>query len=114
MRLQPTASEAKLWEALRGGQLGVRSRRQVVLGPYIVDFFAPSVKLVVEVDGGIHRARRMEDARRDEALNRWGIRVLRIEAMMVERDLDEAILRIRSALAGNYRASRQASACRLR
>jgi very-short-patch-repair endonuclease len=51
----PTASEEALWQVLRGGALGVAFKRQVPLGDrYIADFFAPSVGLVVEVDGGVH------------------------------------------------------------
>jgi very-short-patch-repair endonuclease len=48
-----TESEAVLWEALRGRQLGVPFRRQMPLcGRYIVDFCAPAAWLVIEVDGG--------------------------------------------------------------
>jgi hypothetical protein len=49
-----TTTEALLWEALRAEKLGVRFRRQVVLGRYIADFVAPRAKLVVEVDGEVH------------------------------------------------------------
>jgi very-short-patch-repair endonuclease len=50
-RRNPTPSERILWEALRGRRLGVKFRRQVVLGFAIVDFFAPEPRLAVEVDG---------------------------------------------------------------
>jgi very-short-patch-repair endonuclease len=54
-RSRPTESEARLWSALKARQLGVSFRRQVPLaGLFIADFFAPSVGLVVEVDGAIH------------------------------------------------------------
>jgi very-short-patch-repair endonuclease len=49
-----TTTEALLWEELRAEKLGVRFRRQVVLGRYIADFVAPRAKLVVEVDGEVH------------------------------------------------------------
>jgi very-short-patch-repair endonuclease len=63
-RAKLTESEAKLWQALRG-------RRQVVLlDRYIVDFYAPAARLVVEVDGGYHTLRRRADARRDRNLLR--------------------------------------------
>ena len=65
MRLVPTRSEELLWQAIRANALGVRFRRQVILGPVIVDFFAPSAMLVVEVDGGVHeRTRRRSLSRR--------------------------------------------------
>lgn len=69
----PTPSEEALWLALRGGALGVPFKRQVVVGGrYIVDLFAPSVGLVVEVDGGVHRGRRAADRRREDWLLRRG------------------------------------------
>jgi hypothetical protein len=55
MRLFVQEPERALWRELRGGRLGVPFRRQVVLGnPYIADFVAPALRLVVEVDGDIH------------------------------------------------------------
>src|SRR4051812_2344607 len=75
----PTPSEEALWQVLRGGVLGVAFKRQVVLGVrYIADFYAPSVGLVVEVDGGVHRDSRAADGRRDETLRRLGYRVGRV------------------------------------
>jgi very-short-patch-repair endonuclease len=98
MRIGPTRSEDLLWQVLRRGALGVRFRRQVVLGPFIVDFFAPSVGLVVEVDGGVHLARRDADRLRDEGLRGLGLRVLRIEASVVEQDVHVAVALVRAAL----------------
>ena len=95
MRHAPTASEARLFDALRGGRLGVAFRRQVpVLGRYIVDLLAPEVGLVVEVDGGYHAGRGRADARRDRAMVRAGYRVLRLEAALVMSDLDAAVARV--------------------
>jgi very-short-patch-repair endonuclease len=65
----PTPSEEALWQVLRGGALGVAFKRQVVLaGRYFADFFAPSVGLVVEVDGEVHRSRRAADLAGREGL----------------------------------------------
>ncbi len=84
MRSAPTASEAALFRLIGGGQLGVVFRRQVVLGNrFVVDFYAPSLRLVVEVDGGYHAERRGADARRDEKLRRLGYRVLHVDAALV-------------------------------
>jgi very-short-patch-repair endonuclease len=75
MRYQLNLAEAALWAKINAGKLGVVFRRQVVvLGRYIADFLAPSVKLIVEVDGGYHARRVGADARRDEALCRAGMR----------------------------------------
>jgi very-short-patch-repair endonuclease len=92
MRHAPTESEARLFEALRGGQLGVSFRRQVpVLGRFIVDLLAPEVRLVVEVDGLYHTRRSAADARRDRALVRAGYGVLRLDAELVMRDVGAAV-----------------------
>ena len=80
----PTPSEEALWQVLRGGVLGVAFKRQVVLGGrYIADFFAPSVGLVVEVDGGVHRSSHAADRRRDDRLQRLGYRVVRVQSALV-------------------------------
>ena len=98
MRKAPTRSERLLWQELSGSQLGVRFRRQVVLGRFIVDFFAPAVRLAVEVDGGVHVGRREYDAARDRALAVHGVRTLRVPAWLVEQDVAIAVARVRAAL----------------
>lgn len=97
MRLAPTDSEARLWGALRSSQLGVAFRRQVPLLGFIADFYAPSLRLIVEVDGGYHARRATADARRDRKLARAGYRVLRVEAAEVMRELPAAIAKIVAA-----------------
>ena len=98
MRSALTSSEQKLWEAIRGCRLGVWFRRQLPFGRYVADFVAPSVRLVVEVDGGYHARRRAADARRDRFLAGAGFRVLRLPAGLVEGDLPVAVGRVREAL----------------
>ena len=98
MRFAPTSSEARLWGAIRGGQLGIAFRRQVPIAGYIADFASLAARLVVEVDGGYHAARSRADCRRDEALRRAGYRVIRVSAELVHRDLSAAVTRISNAL----------------
>jgi very-short-patch-repair endonuclease len=80
MRLAPTDSEAAVWRLLSGSKVGVAFRRQVVIGRYIVDFCAPSINLIVEVDGGYHRERAKADARRQRELEALGYTVVRVTA----------------------------------
>jgi very-short-patch-repair endonuclease len=55
MRTDPTPEEASLWQSLRKCQLGgYKFRRQHVIGAYIVDFYCPQARMVVEVDGKVH------------------------------------------------------------
>jgi len=98
LRLRATPSEQALWLLLRGGQLGVAFRRQVVVAGFIADFAAPSAKLVVEVDGGCHARRRTADARRDRKLSRAGYRVLRLSAELVLAEPETALVLVRQAL----------------
>lgn len=94
-----TESEQLLWSHINGCQLGVWFRRQVPIGNFIVDFLAPSVRIVVEVDGGYHRARRAADARRDTKLTRMGYRVIRLDSAMVYRHIGAALECICKSLA---------------
>jgi len=99
MRASLTASEALLWARLRGRRLGVVFRRQVpLLGRFIADFLAPAERLAVEIDGGYHVERACADARRDAVLARAGYRVLRLDAALVVRDIEAAVLRVCAAL----------------
>jgi len=98
MRHAPTRSEEMLFRELSGRKVGVVFRRQYRVGKYIADFAAPAVKLVVEVDGGWHASRRAADERRDRAFRRAGWRVIRIEAVVVERDVARAVERVREAV----------------
>jgi len=92
-----TETEALLWQHLRGCRLGVWFRRQVPLGRFIVDFLAPSARLVVEVDGGYHASRAGADARRDQQLRRMGYRVVRLDAEVVRRNPAAAVALVRAA-----------------
>ena len=98
MRHAPTAAEQRLWQALRNQALGVRFRRQHVIDQFIVDFCCLKEKLVVEVDGAIHRTAHGRDALRDGALNRKGFHVLRFTNEQVMDDLASVIAEIRRAL----------------
>lgn len=56
LRGEMTDAEQKLWSRLRRRQIGsVQFYRQKPLGGYIVDFYAPAIRLVVEVDGSQHQ-----------------------------------------------------------
>jgi very-short-patch-repair endonuclease len=94
----PSEPEAKLWRELSARKLGVSFRRQVVLWNAIADFFAPALRLVVEVDGAQHRQRATADARRDRDLRRLGCEVLRIEARVVMHELPRAVAMVREAV----------------
>lgn len=61
MRHEPTSAEDILWQKLRRKALGINFRRQHAIDKFIVDFYAPAVNLVIEVDGSIHDYTEEED-----------------------------------------------------
>jgi very-short-patch-repair endonuclease len=69
-----------------------------VVGCYIADFVAPRARLVVEVDGEYHARRRAADARRDRNLAKLGYRVLRLDAELILKHPEQALVLIRAAL----------------
>jgi len=78
LRRALTPAEALLWSKLRNHQLhNVGFRRQHAIGGYIVDFCAPSLKLIIELDGGQHAEQAGYDAARTAFLEKKGYRVLR-------------------------------------
>jgi very-short-patch-repair endonuclease len=80
LRCRPTDAEKKLWSKLRLKQLlGYQFYRQRVIGNYIVDFCAPALKLVIEVDGSQHYTYEgtTADKIRDGFLRGRGFKVLR-------------------------------------
>jgi len=99
MRRKPTRTEAMLWEAVRRDALSVHVRRQHVLHPFIVDFYVATRRLVIEVDGSVHDTQRELDAARDAFLaDVYNVRVLRVRAGDVERDLVKVLRAIRAVL----------------
>ena len=80
LRKNMTDAERHLWAKIRMKQLkGYQFYRQKPIGDYIVDFFCPRAKLVIEVDGSQHLSDEMAeyDRIRDEYLSGLGLRVLR-------------------------------------
>ncbi len=95
MRRVGTPSERALWEQLRHRDaIGFRTKRQVVVGPYIADFVVPSVRLVIEIDGGAHYGRELADERRDADLQLLSYSVLRLSADEVMRSPVAAARRV--------------------
>ncbi len=92
-RTNMSASERVLWELLRKDRTGFRFRRQVRVGPYLLDFYCGEASLCVEVDGEQHSLRKEADQRRDGYLAQAAILTYRVPSL----DLFEA------DTAGQYR-----------
>ena len=90
MRSHPTNAERFLWKLLSGKKLdGFKFRRQHIMQTFIVDFYCPRARLIVEVDGEIHRQNRDYDQERDRMLREQGYRVIRFHNKQV---VDEPFL----------------------
>jgi very-short-patch-repair endonuclease len=95
LRQHLTPAEAKLWNALCRRQIaGLKFRCQHPVGRFIVDFYCPSCKLVIEVDGDIHNQQEVYDEARTEQLQSFGYRVLRFTNEEVLSNLQTVLDRI--------------------
>jgi very-short-patch-repair endonuclease len=89
LRARMTDAEQLLWFHLRRKQIaGVQFFRQRPVGEFILDFYAPSIRLAIEVDGGQHLdAVRMEaDKHRTASLGKFGIMVIRFDNFQVLKE----------------------------
>ena len=89
LRRDMTKEERRLWyDFLK--QLPVTINRQKVIGPYIVDFYCASAKLVIELDGSQHYEKdgAASDRERDSALNGFGISVVRYSNDDINRNFN--------------------------
>ena len=93
LRNSPTETEDLLWNFLKQGQLGVKFRRQHPASNYVLDFYAHSIKLAVEIDGSIHSLEEVKqnDLTRQKSLEENGILVLRFSNQQIKHELDKVI-----------------------
>lgn len=101
LRTNMTDSEQRLWSRLRRKQLlGVQCYRQKPLGNCIVDFYAPEVRLVIEIDGSQHleEAAMVQDTQRDAYLQGRGLQVLRFDSRQVLQELETVVQAIYVAM----------------
>jgi very-short-patch-repair endonuclease len=100
LRASGTSAEEVMWRVLRGRQLdGMKFRRQHPFGPYVLDFYCPSARLAIEIDGEVHlnETQQMRDQDRDKYLSAGGVTVIRVSNDDVLSDLRSVLQRIRSS-----------------
>jgi very-short-patch-repair endonuclease len=99
LRRSMSLPEVLLWRELRKKPNGLQYRRQHPAGPYVLDFFCASANLAIEVDGEAHN--RGDRPERDHIRDRWletqGVRVVRISANDILKNLDGVLQFIGSA-----------------
>ena len=93
LRNSPTETEDLLWNFLRQGQLGVKFSRQHPASDYVLDFYAHSIKLAVEIDGSIHSFEvvKKNDIARQKSLEENGIFFLRFKNEQIKNELEKVI-----------------------
>ena len=100
MRRNPTPAENILWQRLRQKQVGgFYFRRQHPIGHFIVDFYCAEAKLVIEVDGSVHRqpGHHEYDADRQLFLEHLGVNVIRFDNAQVLQETDAVVEAIAEA-----------------
>jgi very-short-patch-repair endonuclease len=102
LRRTTTDAERRLWQELRGRQLGFKFRRQAPIANFVADFACPAARLVIELDGGGHGTNEAEarDSTRSRALELAGYRVIRFWNHEVFEHTDNVVERIWNELYG--------------
>jgi very-short-patch-repair endonuclease len=97
LRNNLTPAEAALWSSLRNSQLKNRKfRRQHSIGNFIVDFYCPAEKIIIELDGEVHNepGQAANDFERDEYLKSLGNKILRFENKLVFENMEGLLAEI--------------------
>ncbi len=92
-----TNAEIILWSRIKNKQLGYKFLRQQSIGSYIVDFYCPTARLVIEIDGGQHYegAGKEADRQRDKYLGqKLKLKVLRFTNIDVLKNIEGVIMAI--------------------
>jgi very-short-patch-repair endonuclease len=103
LRKNMTPTEELIWFAVRKKKLfGIQFYRQKTLSSYIVDFYAPAVNLVIEIDGAHHltEENRAQDQFRDAVLKELGLSVLRFSNSQVKNTFSKVIEQISITIQG--------------
>ena len=99
LRNNPTQAEAFLWGYLKNGQLeGRKFRRQSSIKNFIVDFYCPEEKVVIELDGDFHYDEKAikDDEKRTKEIEEEGLKVIRFENQKVLLNLDKVLNEIKN------------------
>jgi very-short-patch-repair endonuclease len=97
LRNNATKAERLFWLGLKDSNCGARFRRQYGLGSFILDFYAPEVRLGIELDGNFHNteAELAHDAWRQRVIEKYNIKIIRFrdEEILNGYDAAEAVVK---------------------
>ncbi|MCD6102212.1 MAG: endonuclease domain-containing protein [Candidatus Cloacimonetes bacterium] len=90
-----TLSEVLLWNQLKQKKMkGYDFHRQKPINNYIVDFFCPKLKLIIEIDGESHIYKGNEDVKRQKKLETLGFYFLRFKDIDIKRNIKDVLVSI--------------------
>lgn len=99
LRKNLTPAEVSLWKLLKGKQFhNKKFRRQQQIDEYVVDFYCAEHKLIIELDGEVHKSSTHADEIRDSKLKQLGYTILRFENTMIFEEISNVLLQIESHL----------------
>ena len=98
LRHNLTEEEVILWSVLKNNKWGYKFRRQHSIGNFIVDFFCPLKRLIIELDGKQHLGNVEYDKERTEFFESLGIRVIRFWNDDVRNNLNKVLIKIEGEL----------------
>jgi very-short-patch-repair endonuclease len=89
LRNERSVSEKLLWRQLSNSKIGYKFRRQQGIGRYVVDFYCPELKLIIEVDGATHGTEEelKYDQKREDFLKSLGLQIKRYYNTTIKEDL---------------------------
>ena len=102
LRNNQTEPEKIFWNWVRNKQFGVKFRRQYGIGRYIVDFYCPELKLVIEIDGDSHfdEISKEYDAKWDEYLFSIGLKIMRFTNTDLMQNREGVLLKLLELIPG--------------
>jgi very-short-patch-repair endonuclease len=99
LRNNQTEAEKLLWKFISKNQIcGFRFLRQYGVGPYILDFYCPKIRLGIELDGEIHKEKILYDKDREKYLESLDIKIIRFQNDDVLKNTKETLNELRSKI----------------
>lgn len=99
LRKNKTEAEKILWQELRGRKLGnLKFYRQYSVGPYILDFFCPQVRLAIELDGSPHQEAIEYDKEREFFLKDKNIQTVRFWNSEVLKNIEGVLSTVKKMI----------------
>ncbi len=98
LRKNMTSAERILWEHLKGKKmLNLRFRPQHPIYKFIADFYCHPLKIIIEIDGGIHHSNDQHkyDIDREDEIRNWGIKIIRFNNEEIVNNLDNVLNKIK-------------------